>query len=697
MTYYLQLDYPTSAVAGIPFSWAITNGEPNENYYITTDLPNSERIPATGTFSLDENGEASSDVASFGTFLGTINLSFHFELNGDFNRTIVITPIKLWVPDEILKSIDLNWNFDYLQTEIEKLSIGGSGGNKGGYNLSVGGAISNDFYMKNWSSFHAGTETNLSYKGNLLDSPYGNTAVETSSYIWARGPIFQLDRTYRWNAEFWVRKTSSGTANTASTFMVVSNYNSNVSIIAGDGIDWHYPLNDLHQNTMPIGEWTKYSYTIGPLSDTKDHSANAKFISLGFISNYPTSGVVGNDTLQFAGFSLRPYLVQDKPVAGYIGSVGYRGSRGITGFIGSAGDVGPAGTEPGPVGYRGCVGARGFPGYSGSVGDEGPAGTIPGPQGDQGPVGYRGCEGARGPLGYQGCQGAVGATGSKGPAGDIKGPVGDKGSTGDKGSAGDKGPPGDVKGPVGDKGSVGDKGPAGDKGSTGDKGPAGDVKGPTGDKGPDGNKGATGDKGSTGDKGPNGDQGAAGGIGATGYTGSVGFIGSEGFRGSVGARGVNGYTGCAGDKGPIGDKGIAGSPLPDATTFLSYANGEGYGNEIWVFEGKFFDQGNGYSQITGLYTAPESGYYHVHMNGLTRPDAINAITLWFQVNGSALLQSQFVDYKLNSIVPSPIRMSTIVHLEQGDTIGVFVNDAGGTSTLNGLPRISNFGAFLIGK
>jgi hypothetical protein len=85
------------------------------------------------------------------------------------------------------------------------------------------------------------------------------------------------------------------------------------------------------------------------------------------------------------------------------------------------------------------------------------------------------------------------------------------------------------------------------------------------------------------------------------------------------------------------------------------------------------------------------------MNGLTRPDAINAITLWFQVNGSAILQSQFLDYKLNEVVPSPIRMSTIVHLEQGDTISVYVNDAGGTSTLNNLPRYSNFGAFLIGK
>jgi hypothetical protein len=164
---------------------------------------------------------------------------------------------------------------------------------------------------------------------------------------------------------------------------------------------------------------------------------------------------------------------------------------------------------------------------------------------------------------------------------------------------------------------------------------------------------------------------------------------------------VDGFTGSLGNKGPTGDQGPqgpSGTPLPPAVTFLSSANQEGYGNERWVFENRYFDTINGYDQLTGLFTAQESGYYFVHMNGITDPLAEGAISLWFQVNGSALLQGQFLDYVAPGFyLPKPIRMSTIVHLEQGDAIGVWVSNAGGYSTLKNLPRLSNFGIFLIGK
>jgi hypothetical protein len=242
MTYYLQLDMPSTAVAGIPFIVSMMNGEPDETFYITTDLVGYERIPTSGTYALDANGEYTFSTFNFGNYVGTVNLTFHFQYNNNVNKILEITSIKYWIPDEILKSVDLNWNFDYLQTEIEKISTGASSG------TVLGGTLSNDFYMRNWSSFQYGAETNLAYKNTLTDSPYGNTVVETSSYVWARGPILQLDRTNRWNAEFWVRKTHSGSAPSGAISMVITDYDSNTHIIPGDGVDWHYPLNNRLQS-----------------------------------------------------------------------------------------------------------------------------------------------------------------------------------------------------------------------------------------------------------------------------------------------------------------------------------------------------------------------------------------------------------------------------------------------------------------
>jgi hypothetical protein len=113
------------------------------------------------------------------------------------------------------------------------------------------------------------------------------------------------------------------------------------------------------------GNHAKYDYIIGPNSGTKDHSPAGKFISLGFVTNYPggPESRIGNGTLQLTGFSLKPFIVMETPPIGNKGSVGYKGSRGITGYIGSPGFRGSEGYK-GSVGYQGSAGV-GTTGYQG--------------------------------------------------------------------------------------------------------------------------------------------------------------------------------------------------------------------------------------------------------------------------------------------------------------------------------------------
>jgi hypothetical protein len=176
------------------------------------------------------------------------------------------------------------------------------------YKLDVAGAIGmhdeaqdidSRFYgatfLRGWSSFNAGSEANITYTTDGT-SPVGVEVLSVSSHVWARGPKIRLDKTQNYEVELWVRRQ---TANTAGDFyVVVSNYDSSGNVIAGDGTDWHYPaaVNPLSAT------WTKYRFIVGPYGGAKDHSPNARYISVGFIANY----TLGTDVIYMTGFKCRP-------------------------------------------------------------------------------------------------------------------------------------------------------------------------------------------------------------------------------------------------------------------------------------------------------------------------------------------------------------------------------------------------------
>ena len=177
------------------------------------------------------------------------------------------------------------------------------------YKLDVAGAIGmhdeaqdidSRFYgatfLRGWQSFSASSsEANITYTTDGT-SPVGVEVLSVSSYVWARGPKIRLDKTQNYEVELWVRRQ---TANTAGDFyFVVSNYDNGGNLIGGDGTDWHYPI-----AVNPLSAtWTKYTFIVGPYGGSKDHSPNARYISVGFIANYTS----GTDVIYMTGFKCRP-------------------------------------------------------------------------------------------------------------------------------------------------------------------------------------------------------------------------------------------------------------------------------------------------------------------------------------------------------------------------------------------------------
>jgi hypothetical protein len=176
------------------------------------------------------------------------------------------------------------------------------------YKLDVAGAIGmhdeaqdidSRFYgatfLRGWQSFSNGSEANITYTTDGT-SPVGVEVLSVSTFVWARGPKIRLDRTQNYEVELWVRRQ---TANTAGDFyVVVSNYDNSGNVITGDGTDWHYPI-----AVNPLSaSWTKYRFIVGPYGGSKDHSPNARYISVGFIANYTT----GTDVIYMTGFKCRP-------------------------------------------------------------------------------------------------------------------------------------------------------------------------------------------------------------------------------------------------------------------------------------------------------------------------------------------------------------------------------------------------------
>lgn len=128
----------------------------------------------------------------------------------------------------------------------------------------------------------------------VSDAPVGNVVARATSYTWVYGPRIALDRTKDYLVEGWVRYTSGSPA---VWYFCVQNYDANGNNLSGDGTDWHYPVS----GATPPTTWTKFTFIVGP-NGVKNHHANAKFISVGWIANYTS----GNATYEFCGWRIRP-------------------------------------------------------------------------------------------------------------------------------------------------------------------------------------------------------------------------------------------------------------------------------------------------------------------------------------------------------------------------------------------------------
>jgi hypothetical protein len=90
----IQVSYPTTITQGGQFSWGVTNGVSNETWYATTNLPAPyNRIPSTGTYSLNNAGSISYTNGSYGNSIGDVELTFHFSESGTVvKRLSIIAP-----------------------------------------------------------------------------------------------------------------------------------------------------------------------------------------------------------------------------------------------------------------------------------------------------------------------------------------------------------------------------------------------------------------------------------------------------------------------------------------------------------------------------------------------------------------------------------------------------------------------------
>ena len=220
--------------------------------------------------------------------------------------------------------------------------------------------------------------------------------------------------------------------------------------------------------------------------------------------------------------------------------------------------------------------------------------------------GPRGHKGKKGIKGRKGCRGKQGPTGNEGPTG----PCGYKGDTGPCGDKGDKGDKGDI-GDIGNIGPQGNDGPQGNEGTQGDDGPTGSI-GPQGNEGDDGPTGPQGDEG---DDGPTGPQG------------------NEGDDGPTGPQGADGATGPQGNEGPTGlsvtqlfFSGTSLFQIPqDATTTVP--------NYTINLEGSDFNS------VTGVYTVPENGVYHMEAHVNLTEASIGGLSVSIVSNLSGILRN----------------------------------------------------------
>jgi hypothetical protein len=158
----------------------------------------------------------------------------------------------------------------------------------------------NGTFIDSWSSLGFGS---FSEASGIFDSscPVGNTSLQTTGFLWFRGPLIPLDKSQNYEAELWMMRENT-ISPTQYFYMMVNEYDDNKNYLGGDGSEYYYPYADL-QSTIPTGIWTKRRAVIGPQGG-KDHHPTGHFISVGFIINYLT----GAERWRWAGFKCRPIM-----------------------------------------------------------------------------------------------------------------------------------------------------------------------------------------------------------------------------------------------------------------------------------------------------------------------------------------------------------------------------------------------------
>jgi hypothetical protein len=84
--------YPTNATNGVPFTWSISGGLPNEGFWVTTTAPSK---PAFGSSSspygyLNANGEANFTGGDYSPDVGTFTVTIYFQFSNTVTKTIVV-------------------------------------------------------------------------------------------------------------------------------------------------------------------------------------------------------------------------------------------------------------------------------------------------------------------------------------------------------------------------------------------------------------------------------------------------------------------------------------------------------------------------------------------------------------------------------------------------------------------------------
>jgi len=85
--------FPTTSTDGVPFSWSISGGQPNEGYWLTTNAADHLTYGSSSSYygTLDANGNATITGFDFSPNTGTVTVNFIFQYSNNVTKQIVVS------------------------------------------------------------------------------------------------------------------------------------------------------------------------------------------------------------------------------------------------------------------------------------------------------------------------------------------------------------------------------------------------------------------------------------------------------------------------------------------------------------------------------------------------------------------------------------------------------------------------------